>query len=88
MHGNRKGPENKGSQTGRGLGFCTSNDAPGYLNEDSPRLGLGRGRGRGHRGRGMGQGAGSRRRRYQGRDFVKGNQGVSINKEEQIDSSL
>lgn len=70
--GDRKGSEGMGPMTGRGLGFCAGNDAPG-----SARLGRGAGRGfGGGRGRGRGMayrhgwrsgsepGQGWRRRRY------------------------
>ena len=32
MFGDRKGPLGKGEKTGRGLGYCSSYDAPGYMN--------------------------------------------------------
>jgi len=46
--GDRTGPEGKGSQTGRGMGFCTGHNNPGYMN-----IGFGGGRGFG---RGLGRG--------------------------------
>ncbi len=55
--GNRRGPDNQGPLTGRGLGFCAGNDQPGW-STDAPRRGwagsgrgggFGRGRGRGRR---------------------------------------
>ena len=66
MRGNRKGPEDKGPKTGRGLGLCSGYDKPGYLNtfvnqdESVFGRGLGRGMGRG-RGRGMARGFGQGR---------------------------
>lgn len=50
--GDRTGPDGKGPKTGRGLGYCSGNDKPGYTSE-RPRQGLGRGLGRGF-GRGYG----------------------------------
>ena len=46
--GDRTGPLGLGPKTGRGLGFCSGYDIPGYMNP-GPRLGLGWGRGRGWR---------------------------------------
>ena len=43
--GNRTGPEGKGPATGRGLGYCTGSDTPGYTK--GPGIGLGRGLGGG-----------------------------------------
>lgn len=84
--GNRKGPENEGPKTGRGLGYCAGNDHPGYEHDQKPRgiragNGLGRGRrfeddpdiGRGRGGgRGMGQGGGRGRGRGRGRGMGRG----------------
>ena len=54
--GNRSGPSGEGPNTGRGLGYCTGNDHPGFMNAISNR---GRGYGRGfHGGAGYGRGAG------------------------------
>jgi len=51
--GDRTGPWGKGQKTGRGLGFCTGHDSPGYTNpRERPFDGRGRGRGYG-RGRGL-----------------------------------
>ncbi|MDA3812203.1 MAG: DUF5320 domain-containing protein [Spirochaetaceae bacterium] len=67
MRGNKKGPEEKGPKTGRGLGYCNGSDQPGYLSS-APLQGMGRGnrsvRGVGNstgfgRGRGCGRGFGS-----------------------------
>ncbi len=52
MRGNKKGPENMGPKTGRGLGFCSGSETPGYMSDEAPQ-GMGRGFGRG-----MGRGAG------------------------------
>jgi hypothetical protein len=64
MRGNKKGPENMGPKTGRGLGYCSGSDTPGYMSDEAPQ-GMGRGLGRGMgpafgrgMGRGMGRGAG------------------------------
>jgi uncharacterized protein DUF5320 len=62
MRGNKKGPENMGPKTGRGLGYCNGNDTPGYMSNEAPQemkrgYGSGMGRGRGM-GRGFGRGAG------------------------------
>ncbi len=38
--GDRKGPESKGSMTGRGHGFCSGADRPGRENESSRRGGF------------------------------------------------
>jgi hypothetical protein len=46
--GDRTGPLGLGPRTGRGLGFCSGYDVPGYMNP-GPGLGLGWGRGRGWR---------------------------------------
>ena len=43
--GDRTGPRGKGPKTGRGLGFCTDNNSPGYTNPQGRPFG-GRGRGR------------------------------------------
>lgn len=55
--GDRTGPMGQGSMTGRGFGFCSGNDIPGFEN------GFGRGMGRGFgygRGRNFGRGFGWR----------------------------
>lgn len=68
--GDRTGPLGEGPQTGRGAGYCSGSNSPGYTTAPArPRLGLGRGGGRGRgfgggrkggfgRGRGRGRGAG------------------------------
>jgi len=60
--GDRTGPEGKGPRTGRGLGYCSGSDKPGF-ELDQPRQGIARGprngQGNGPRsGRGRGQGLG------------------------------
>ncbi len=58
--GDRTGPEGMGAMTGRGAGFCSGDDVPGYANSIPGRgLGVGRSRGRWfRRGRGGGRGRG------------------------------
>ena len=51
--GDRTGPIGQGPRTGRGLGFCSGNDVPGFTFPRG-RFGFGRGLGRGFRGRGRG----------------------------------
>jgi len=67
--GDKTGPEGKGPKTGRGLGYCSGSDKPGY-ESDQPTQGMARGprngQGNGPRdGRGRSQGAG------RGRGVVK-----------------
>jgi len=50
--GDRTGPSGEGPTTGRGMGYCTGNDRPGF---DDPRSNWGRGFGRRFQG-GMGYG--------------------------------
>ncbi len=56
--GDRTGPEGRGPRTGRGLGYCSGYDTPGFT-KGVPRGGGGFGRGRGF-GRGFGRGRGWR----------------------------
>jgi len=58
MHGNKRGPENDGPKTGRGLGYCSGSEAPGFESSEAP-MGMRRGYCRGS-GRGTGPGAGRR----------------------------
>ncbi|MEA3494934.1 MAG: DUF5320 domain-containing protein [Bacteroidota bacterium] len=51
--GDRTGPEGRGQQTGRRMGYCVGNNHPGFEN-NSGNFGGGRGFGRG-----MGRGAGN-----------------------------
>jgi len=53
--GDRTGPWGLGPRTGRGAGYCTGYNIPGYTNLEYGR-GFGRGRGRGVWGRGRGFG--------------------------------
>ena len=54
--GDRTGPSGEGPTTGRGMGYCTGNNHPGF---DNPRSIGGRGYGRRfHGGTGYGRGAG------------------------------
>ncbi len=61
--GDRTGPQSQGPKTGRGLGYCTGSDQPGYAN---PGIG-----GRGF-GRGLGGGFGRGRGRWFGRGLRQG----------------
>ena len=54
--GDRTGPEGWGPRTGRGLGYCSGYDSPGFTRGYYGR-GMGRGYGRGY-GRGLGRGMG------------------------------
>jgi len=51
--GNGTGPDGFGPMTGRGAGFCTGNNRPGYANQGTGRGGAGFGRAGGFRGRGF-----------------------------------
>jgi hypothetical protein len=51
--GDRKGPEGKGPRSGRGSGYCSGSDKPGYQ-DAQPGRGLGKGTGSGS-GRGRGR---------------------------------
>jgi len=54
--GDGTGPKGTGPMTGRGAGYCTDYDAPGFTNSMPGRgFGMGWGRGRGRRGRGRGR---------------------------------
>ena len=62
--GDRTGPEGRGPVTGRGLGYCTGYNSPGFT-KGIPRGGRGYGRGWGRGfGRGYGRGRGFYRRDY------------------------
>lgn len=63
--GDKTGPEGLGPRSGRGLGYCTGYESPGYT-QGVPRGGRGYGRGYGREfGRGFGRGFGwGRGRRY------------------------
>ena len=67
--GDRTGPEGKGPMTGRGEGYCSGNEDPGFANEGPRRgggfgFGLGGGRGLGRRSRGSGFRGGGRGFRF------------------------
>ena len=50
--GDRTGPRGMGSGTGRGAGYCSGNEEPGYMNREPMVVNRGRGRrGGGRRGR-------------------------------------
>ncbi|MDD4496837.1 MAG: DUF5320 domain-containing protein [Methanosarcinaceae archaeon] len=55
--GNRNGPNGEGPKTGRGLGYCSGSDTPGYTNN----AGMGTGRGLSSGSGGFGKGRGYRR---------------------------
>ena len=55
--GDGTGPAGMGPRTGRGAGYCSGYDAPGWAH---PGFGRGFGRGRGYGGRGMRGGGGGR----------------------------
>ncbi len=63
--GDRTGPHGVGPRTGRGLGFCTGNEEPGYAN---PAYGLGR-----RMGRGVGRGRSTGWRAGRGAGWGRGN---------------
>jgi len=63
--GDGSGPDGMGPVTGRGFGYCTGHDHPGYVVPGGMGRGMGWGRGRGWgRGLGRGRGFGWRGRRY------------------------
>ena len=66
--GDRTGPWGEGPMTGRRMGYCVGNRAPGYAN---PGPGYGRGFGRGG-GRGYGRGEGRGYGRGGGRGYGRG----------------
>lgn len=53
--GDGTGPSGQGPMTGRGAGWCSGSDAPGYASAPADQ---GQGRGGGGRGRGQGRGRG------------------------------
>ena len=63
--GDRTGPAGYGSRTGRGLGYCSGYDSPGFT-KGTPRGGGGFGRGWG---RGFGRGFWGRGRGFWRRDY-------------------
>ncbi len=88
--GDKTGPEGLGPRSGRGLGYCSGYDSPGYT-KGVPRggRGFGRGYGRGF-GRGFGWGRGRRYSPYPD-DIYHPNQypvyptepNIGVNKEEE-----
>ena len=62
--GDRTGPLGHGPMTGRGLGYCSGTNRPGYT---TPRYGRGFSRGRG---RGFGRGFWGRGRGFWGSDYL------------------
>lgn len=64
--GDRKGPLGEGAKTGRGLGYCTGHEDPGW----TAGRGFGRGRGRG-RGHGWGRGFRAERRGWDADDVER-----------------
>jgi len=55
--GDRTGSMGQGPRSGRGLGYCSGFDSPGYAKRQGGAMGRGFGFGRGH-GRGIGRGKG------------------------------
>lgn len=97
--GDRRGPGNTGPVTGRGLGYCSGNDQPGFAADAAPqgagrglRNGSGRGSGSGHRhGRNCrksygGAAAGQSRRTHQG--LVNINETADFNSPESRDREV
>ncbi len=57
-NGNKRGPQNQGPKTGRGMGYCAGFNTPGYMNPgQGSGGGFGRGGGRGFGGYGYRHGA-------------------------------
>ncbi len=54
--GDRTGPMGQGPVTGRGLGYCSGYESPGFAKGFGMGRGFGRGRGFGHYGFGRGYG--------------------------------
>lgn len=73
--GDRTGPQGMGPRTGRGLGYCSGYDTPGYMN---PGFGGGFGRGFG-RGGGFGGGFGGGGRGRRNRFYATGVPGWAWN---------
>lgn len=92
MRGNRKGPENQGPKTGRGLGFCSGSDKPGFESNEPPmglRRGGGMGRGNGYgRGAGRGFGRGYGRGNYEGNSFSDTTQQAILDRLDKIENLL
>jgi len=62
--GDRTGPEGYGARTGRGLGYCSGYDSPGFTKGTPRGKGFGRGWGRGYGQGYWGRGRGFWRRGY------------------------
>lgn len=65
--GDKSGPMGQGPMTGRAIGYCVGNDAPGYM-EGRPGLGMARGF-RGGRKSGKGRGMAMGRRMHNAAPF-------------------
>jgi len=81
MKGNKKGPENEGPKTGRGLGYCNGYDRTGFENGEAP-MGMRRG---GGNGRGFGRGFG---RSMNGRGYGRGLQEEILQRLERLEKLL
>ena len=73
--GDRTGPQGEGTKTGRGLGYCTDHDQPGYA---APQQGQGFGPQRWGRGRGNRRGLGWRNRSNAGFWPIRGRGGLAV----------
>ena len=73
--GDRMGPSSEGPKSGRGMGYCTGNDHPGFMNSISS-WGGGSGR-QFHGGQGYGRGHGFRFRQGYGNYYQGGIADVS-----------
>ena len=78
--GDRTGPMGMGMRTGRGAGYCSGEDRPGYATAGyGYRCGWGPGRGRGYGGAGPGRGfAAGWRRSREGRGPQGGRYGIGM----------
>lgn len=70
--GNKRGPDGEGPKTGRGLGYCSGNDHPGFEHADEPR-GIRYGSGRG-----LGRGMGRRARAAEDPENRAGSRGLGL----------
>ena len=73
--GDQTGPQGDGPKTGRGLGYCTDHDQPGYA---APQQGQGYGFQRGSRGLGNRRGRGRRNRSNAGFWPGRGRGGLAV----------
>ncbi len=94
--GDKRGPDERGPMTGRGLGYCAGNDRPGYATAEAPagrgggfgrRFGRGAGRGYG-RGRGFGNGPGFGYGRGYGRGSANFDQSGDFGPENEVTDRL